>query len=105
MSKIKELTNNKELWDAFVDELQRSIINYQRTMEQTEKPSDIYRLQGAAISALRRMMQLRDMMNNGKPIDEDVKELASSISAGAIANVLNKYQCRKAVLKKMKILV
>ena len=65
MSKIKELTNNKELWDAFVEELQRSIINYQRTMEQTEKPSDIYTLQGA-ISALRRMMQLRDMMNNGK---------------------------------------
>ena len=65
MSKIKELTNNKELWDAFVEELQRSIINYQRTMEQTEKPSDIYRLQGA-ISALRRMMQLSDKMNNGK---------------------------------------
>ena len=65
MSKIKELTNNKELWDAFVEELQRSIINYQRTMEQTEKPSDIYRLQGA-VSALRRLTQLRDMMNNGK---------------------------------------
>ena len=80
MSKIKELTNNKELWDAFVDELQRSIINYQRTMEQTEKPSDIYRLQGA-ISALRRLMQLRDMMNNEERIDEDVKELAKSISA------------------------
>ena len=56
MSKIKELTNNKELWDAFVEELQRSIVNYQRTMEQTEKPSDIYRLQGA-VSALRRLMQ------------------------------------------------
>ena len=65
MSKIKELTNNKELWDAFVEELQRSIINYQRTMEQTENPSDIYRLQGA-VSSLRRMIQLRDMMNNGK---------------------------------------
>ena len=65
MSKIKELTNNKELWEAFIEELQRSIVNYQRTMEQTEKPSDIYRLQGA-ISALRRMMQQRDMMNNGK---------------------------------------
>ena len=63
-SKIKELTNNKQLWDAFVEELQRSIVNYQRTIEQTEKPSDIYRLQGA-ISALRRLMQLRDMMNNG----------------------------------------
>tara|TARA_R100000742_G_C4264668_1_gene82600 strand:+ start:113 stop:313 length:201 start_codon:yes stop_codon:yes gene_type:complete len=65
MSKIKELTNNKELWDAFVEELQRSIMNYQRTMEQTEKPSDIYRLQGA-ISSVRRLMQLKDMMNNGK---------------------------------------
>ena len=65
MSKNKELTNNKELWDAFVEELQRSIMNYQRTMEQTEKPSDIYRYQGA-ISAVRRLMQLRDMMNNGK---------------------------------------
>ena len=64
MSKIKELTNNKQLWDAFVEELQRSIVNYQRTIEQTEKMSDIYRLQGA-ISALRRLMQLRDMMNNG----------------------------------------
>ena len=62
MSKIKELTNNKELWDAFVEELQRSIVNYQRTMEQTEKPSDIYRLQGA-VSSLRRLMQLKDMMN------------------------------------------
>ena len=61
MSKIKELTNNKELWDAFVEELQRSIVNYQRTMEQTE-PSDIYRLQGA-VSSLRRLMQLKDMMN------------------------------------------
>ena len=65
MSKIKELTNNKELWDAFVEELQRSIMNYQRTMEQTEKPSDIYRLQGA-ISSVRRLLQLKDMMNNGK---------------------------------------
>ena len=65
MSKIKELTNNKELWDAFVEELQTSIVNYQRTMEQTEKPSDIYRLQGA-VSSLRRLMQLRDVMNNGK---------------------------------------
>ncbi len=65
MSKIKELTNNKELWDAFVEELQRSIVNYQRTIEQTEKMSDVYRLQGA-ISALRRLMQLRDMMNGGK---------------------------------------
>ena len=65
MSKIKELTNNKELWDAFVEELQRSIMNSQRTMEQAEKPSDIYRYQGA-ISAVRRLMQLRDMMNNGK---------------------------------------
>ena len=65
MSKIKELTNNKELWDALVEELQSSIMNYQRTMEQTEKPSDMYRLQGG-ISALRRLMQLRDMMNNGK---------------------------------------
>ncbi len=64
MSKIKELTNNKQLWDAFVEELQRSIVNYQRTIEQTEKMSDVYRLQGA-ISALRRLMQLRDMMNNG----------------------------------------
>ena len=62
MSKIKELTNNKELWDAFVEELQRSVVNYQRTMEQTEKPSDIYRLQGA-ISSVRRLMQLKDMMN------------------------------------------
>ena len=62
---LRKLTTDKELWDAFVEELQRSIVNYQRTMEQTEKPSDIYRLQGA-ISALRRMMQLRDMMNNGK---------------------------------------
>lgn len=64
MSKIKELTNNKELWDAFVDELQRSIVNYQRTMEQTEKPSDLYRLQGA-ISAIRKLMQLREVMKNG----------------------------------------
>ena len=64
MSKIKELTNNKELWDAFVEELQRSIINYQRTMEQTEKPSDIYRLQGA-ISSVRRLMQLKEVMKNG----------------------------------------
>ena len=62
MSKIKELTNNKELWDAFVEELQRAVINYQRTMEQTDKPSDIYRLQGA-ISAVRRIMQLKDVMN------------------------------------------
>ena len=64
MSKIKELTNNKELWDAFVDELQRSIVNYQRTMEQTEKPTDIYRLQGA-ISSVRRLMQLKEVMKNG----------------------------------------
>ena len=64
MSKIKELTNNKELWDAFVQELVRSVVNYQRTMEQSEKPSEIYRLQGA-ISACRKLMQLKDMMNNG----------------------------------------
>lgn len=63
--KIKQLVNDKELWDAFLEEIDVLIEVEHRGLEQHTNPNDLYRCQGA-VKALRRMKQLRDDVNGRK---------------------------------------
>ena len=59
---LKLLVNNKEIWDAFNEELDALISQQQRSMETQTDPTSIYRLQGQ-ISAYRNLKYLRDKVN------------------------------------------
>ena len=59
---LKLLVNNKEIWDAFNEELDALIAQQQRSMETQTDPTSIYRLQGQ-ISAYRNLKYLRDKVN------------------------------------------
>jgi len=61
---LKSLVNNKELWTAFLEELDERIGFVHKQMEQAHEPRDLFRLQGEA-HALRRMKMLRDKLNGG----------------------------------------
>ena len=61
---LKLLVNNKEIWDAFNEELDALISQQQRSMETHTDPTSIYRLQGQ-INAYRNLKHLRDKVNNG----------------------------------------
>ena len=61
---LKLLVNNKEIWDAFNEELDALIAQQQRSMETQTDPTSIYRLQGQ-ISAYRNLKYLRDKVNGG----------------------------------------
>lgn len=62
---LKQLTNKKELWDAFCEELDNRIEVAHRGIEQSKDLEDIYRYQGE-IRNLRRLKQLRDQVNGRK---------------------------------------
>ena len=59
---LKLLVNNKEIWDAFNEELDALISQQQRSMETQTDPTSIYRLQGQ-INAYRNLKYLRDKVN------------------------------------------
>ena len=59
---LKSLVNNKELWLAFLEEIDERITFAHKQMEQAQEPNQLYRLQGE-IQALRRMKQLREKLN------------------------------------------
>ena len=59
---LKPFVNDKHLWDDFCEEVDNRITQEQRGLEQALKIEDVYRRQGA-ITALRRMKQLRDQVN------------------------------------------
>lgn len=59
---LKSLVNNKELWLAFLEEIDERITFAHKQMEQAQEPDQLYRLQGE-ILALRRMKQLREKLN------------------------------------------
>lgn len=59
---LKKLVNDKELWDAFSEELDRLIAGQHKSMESVEDPKDMYRSQGS-IHALRRLKHMRDQVN------------------------------------------
>lgn len=62
--KIKLFVNNPELWDSFLEELDKRIDAVNKRMAQVEEPKDLYRCQGE-LKALQRLKNLRDQVNNG----------------------------------------
>jgi len=59
---LKLLVNNKDIWDAFLEEMDDKIERVHVQMEQTVSPEDFYRLQGH-VACLRRLKRLRDEVN------------------------------------------
>ena len=59
---LKKLVNDKQIWDAFLVELEDRISGNHRSMENLSDTAEIYRHQGA-IKALRQLKYLRDYVN------------------------------------------
>ncbi len=59
---LKRIVNDKEVWDAFIEELEERISSTHRSMENLSDTDEIYRHQGA-IKALRQLKYLRDKVN------------------------------------------
>ena len=59
---LKRIVNEKEVWDAFIEELEERISSTHRSMENLSDTAEIYRHQGA-IKALRQLKYLRDKVN------------------------------------------
>ena len=59
---IKLLVNTKEIWEAFLEEMDEKIERVHVQMEQATTPEDFYRLQGH-VTCLRRLKILRDEVN------------------------------------------
>lgn len=62
---LKNLVNQKPLWDSFCDELDERITYAYKQLEQRDEPLALHRLQGE-IKALRSLKQLRDKINGEK---------------------------------------
>ena len=61
--KLRKLTTDKELWDAFVEYIDDAIAKQHKSLEQASDMPMIYKLQGS-IACLRRMKYLRDELNS-----------------------------------------
>lgn len=61
---IKLLVNNKDIWEAFLEEVEDRVQTVHKQLEQANTTEEIYRLQGEA-RALRRLEYLRDKVNGG----------------------------------------
>ena len=59
---LKKLVNDKELWDAFTQELDECISQQHKSIENISDPVEVYRAQGK-ISAYRNLKYLRDKVN------------------------------------------
>ena len=59
---LKRIVNDKEVWDAFLEELEDRISGNHRRMENLSDTAEVYRHQGA-IKALRQLKYLRDYVN------------------------------------------
>ena len=59
---LKLIVNDKNLWDALLEELDERIHFTHKQLEQATDTQEMYRLQGE-IRALRRLKQLRDKVN------------------------------------------
>ena len=59
---LKLLVNNKDIWEAFLEEMDDKIERVHTQMEQVNTQEDFYRLQGHA-ACLRRLKRLRDEVN------------------------------------------
>ena len=60
--KLRKLTTDKELWDAFVEYIDDAIAKQHKALEQATEVPMMYKLQGS-IACLRRMKYLRDELN------------------------------------------
>jgi len=59
---LKLIVNNKDTWDAMLEELDARIAFSHKQMEQRTELEELYRLQGE-VRALRSLTQLRDKVN------------------------------------------
>ena len=64
MHNLKQLVNNKEVYDAFLSHIDDLIYMQHKQMEQATDPVVFYRAQGA-ITTLRKLKLLREQVNNG----------------------------------------
>ena len=59
---LKKLVNDKDIWDALVEELDARISTAHKTLESLTDTSEIYRCQGY-IHSLHKLKYLRDIVN------------------------------------------
>ena len=59
---LKKLVNDKELWDAFLAELDERISLQHKGMERFVEVQDLYKAQGA-VQALKSLKMLREKVN------------------------------------------
>jgi len=64
MSNLKQLVNNKELYEEFLKHVDDLIYLQHKQMEQATEPVVFYRAQGA-VTTLRKLKLLREQVNNG----------------------------------------
>ena len=62
---LKTFVNNKNEWDAFLEELEVRISSAHRNLEQASTSIEIHRAQGTVL-ALRQLKYLRDKINGIK---------------------------------------
>ena len=62
---LKTFVNNKNEWDAFLEELDVRISSAHRNLEQASTSIEIHRAQGTVL-ALRQLKYLRDKVNGTK---------------------------------------
>lgn len=61
---LKLFVNDPNLWNAFLEEVNKRVESVNKQMAQMDEPKDLYRCQGE-LKALSRMKKLRDQVNNG----------------------------------------
>lgn len=61
---LKQLVNNKELYDEFIKHVDDLIYLQHKQMEQATEPVVFYRAQGA-VTTLRKLKLLRETVNGG----------------------------------------
>ena len=59
---LKLVVNNKDSWDAMLEEITTRIAFAHKQLEQRNEPEELYRLQGE-IRALRSLQMLREKVN------------------------------------------
>ena len=64
-SRLKQFVNDYELWNSFLEELDREIADQHRTLERVPDKIGMFRTQGR-IEALKKLKKLRDKVNGHK---------------------------------------
>jgi len=59
---LKQLVNDKKIYDSFLEELEKQINVYTRSLEQANTLVEVHRLQGN-IYSLRRLLKLKEQVN------------------------------------------